>query len=202
MALIGVIQLKTALQTEVGLEMELLVFTGMCRQDPPWLQSAKRALHLPPFPFPYVQVVNFRENHLETDLSSDQIWNHDYAIVEPSITPTSRGLGIAPFVGGDNLYPSLFVGEGSQFTSPLLGIVSFWILHPVAIGTNASPSEIDQNMNIIRDNNGDSLTRWGDYLTIRPFAGVGPLWIASGFILQGGNSGSNVRPMYIIFGSQ
>ena len=41
---------------------------------------------------------------------------------------------------------------------------------------------------------------WGDYIRVRSFNGDGNVWVASGYTLQGGRSGSNVVPRYVIFG--
>jgi hypothetical protein len=180
----------------------IIGFYWNVQQDPLWLQSLKRAFNIPPFPFPYVQEVTFREDQLATSIGGGQIWNSDYAIVQPSIAPTSRGLGIAAFIGGGAFYPSLVVGRGLLASLGSFGTIQLWTLNPVVMGTNAPPPQIDQSMNLVRDSNGNTVTRWGDYLTVRPFAGAGPLWIASGFVLQGGNAGQNVRPMYVIFGLQ
>jgi hypothetical protein len=57
---------------------------------------------------------------------------------------------------------------------------------PVAMGTDAPAPHLDMNRNLVQDSNGNTVTRWGDYLAVRPFAGAGPLWIASGYVLQGG----------------
>jgi hypothetical protein len=177
-------------------------FYWNARQDPLWLQELKRAFNVPANPFPYVQVVTFREDQLATSIGGGQIWNSDYAIVLPSIAPTSRGLGMAAFFGGGALYPNLAVGRGNHPLHGFFPLPTFWVLNPVAMGTDTPPPDLDMMGNLVRDQFGNTVTRWGDYLAARPFSGAGPFWIASGYVLQGGNAGANVRPMYVIFGTQ
>ncbi len=141
-------------------------------------------------PYPYVDM-------LRIDVSSksliDQptLWSSNFAWLYAYVSPNARGdLGIVTFCSGASTgacgYPTFVAGfyVGSASQAP-------WDLYRVSESTNGPSPTCLQDA---------TKPCWGDYVRGRPFNGNGNVWIASGFVLQGGSEPSDVSPRFIVFG--
>jgi hypothetical protein len=131
------------------------------------------------FPYPYVQGLRINASTL-TPIDESALWYTGTAYAYPNVAVNARGhLGMTVAYGGGAYYPSAAVGVEDD-VSP-----TNWQLGSAASGTN-----------------GPSDNAWGDYLAARPASGNGTSWVATGYTLQGGNTGAYVVPLFIWFGRQ
>jgi hypothetical protein len=120
-------------------------------------------------PFPHIRVVRIQTSNM-TLLDEPDIWSPDFAFGYPDAAPNANGdVGITLFMGGGAKNPTHLVGAYNTTTNK-------WILKKVREGTNGP-----------RDH------KWGDYITVRPFAPGKTDWIAVGYTLQGGKTQSQVE---------
>jgi hypothetical protein len=130
------------------------------------------------FPYPYVNVVTFREAGL-TFLSNPKLWNPNLAFMFGYASPNNvpGELGIVAIYGSGQYYPSITAGivDSSSGAPPPYNLVT------IRSGNNAASS-------------------YGDYIRDRPINGVGRIWIGSGYTLQGCSTGSCVEPRFYAFG--
>ena len=103
-----------------------------------------------------------------------------YAFASPSL----HGLSIVAVFGGGHLNPG--VAAGIHISVPK--DPKTWEMHLIANGTNA----IEEGP--------DGKSRWGDYIRVRPYSGIGPLWVGTGFVLHGSSNQTSIRPLYFVFG--
>jgi hypothetical protein len=136
------------------------------------------------FPYPYINAATFKVNSDMKYQGRPYIWSPNFAWLYGFASPNNRGdVAVSAVFGGGKYYPSMAAG----------------------IYNNQNVSGHPWNMiKLVNGTNGPSATQspfeWGDYLRVRPFSGVGPTWIASGWTLQGGVQDLNVEPRYFIFG--
>lgn len=128
------------------------------------------------YPFPHVRVVVMNRN-TKTVTIQPHIWSASFAYAYPAAAPNSNGVvGISlSYGGGSQLFPSHIVGVFETSTST-------WDLAPTDNGTHGPTQNV-----------------WGDYQAVRPHGTQQETWVATGFTLQGGTSGSNIVPRYIHF---
>ena len=127
------------------------------------------------YPYPYVNVVTFKETGL-TYIDNSPIWNPNFAYIYGDMAPNQNGdLGIITMYGGGSFYPSIALGFK-------MNNVMTYDLFSVSQGNAAN-------------------SRMGDYLTIAPDSGQGPTFRAAGYILNGCNNGDCVEPHYYSFGN-
>ncbi|MCZ7394654.1 MAG: hypothetical protein ABOK23_01145 [Candidatus Methanoperedens sp.] len=137
------------------------------------------------FPYPYIEAATFKESD-KSYVGRPSIWSPNFAYQYGAAAPDSRGhLGISVFWGGGSYYPSHAVGIVDSYS----GAPPPWELMTTNVGTNGP------NNTASSDPHG-----WGDYVRVRSYNPSGLLWIATGYTLQGGSSGSFADPRYIIFG--
>jgi hypothetical protein len=140
------------------------------------------------FKYPYVNMATFGG----ADLSYQRrplVWNDNYAWMYGHVSPNSRGLGLAAYWGGGGNYPILNAAIADSYVPA----PAPWQMNWIASGTNAP-----------------ALQRWGDYIRVRPLNGDSscPLWIGSGYILNGGSGSTTAMvensmfPYYYIFGRE
>lgn len=131
------------------------------------------------FPYPYVQGVRINASTM-TLVDEPVIWYTGTAYAYPNVAVNARGhLGLTVAFGGGAYYPSAAVGVEDDL-SP-----TNWQLLAAAFGTNGPSDNV-----------------WGDYLAARPASGNGASWIATGYTLQGGNTGTFIVPLFLWFGRQ
>ncbi len=120
-------------------------------------------------PFPHIRVVRINAATM-AKLDEPDIWSPDYAFAYPDAYPNASGeVGITLFLGGGIKNPTHLVGSFNTATTK-------WILKMVREGTN-----------------GPVQGKWGDYITVRPFAPDNKTWIAAGYTLQGGKTQNDVQ---------
>jgi hypothetical protein len=135
------------------------------------------------FSYPYIEAVRVRESDRSL-LDRPLIWSNSGAFAYPSAHPNARGdLGIAFFFGGNAWYPYFGVGIDDDYSRDLgLG----WEIHYIR-----------------QSSQGPNYNRWGDYISVQPFAPNGLGWVAAGFSLQGCGAFSGCsEPSYSIFGRE
>ncbi len=137
------------------------------------------------FPWPQVRYARFAEAGLGL-LDQGQIWNPNYAWGYPSVHPNDNG-----DVGG-----TMAVGGGGN-AIPYPSFVA-WI----ADDFNADTIAPLENLVIASGNAGPASDRWGDYLTTRRNEPFGETWSASGFVLNGGQTGGFAEPYFVWFGRE
>ncbi len=141
------------------------------------------------FPWPNVRYAVFNEGGLGL-ADQGQIWNDDYAFAYPSVHPNDAGniAGTMCLGGGDP-------APGNPFPYP-----SFmaWIADDYN-GDVIAPAE---GYVIAQSNAGPTSNRWGDYLTSRRALPYGQTWAATGFVLNGGQTGGFVDPYFLWFGRE
>jgi hypothetical protein len=132
------------------------------------------------FPYPYVDVVVLNPDPTSPSrfkiVDNPIIYSTTSAVIEAYVSPNNLGdLGFVAFNGGPNLFPSVIAG----ITTPLGGIVNWYTL---TTGTNGPQSQ-----------------EWGDYIRVRADSGLGSIWIASGYTLQGGSTEQFIVPRFYSF---
>ncbi len=126
-----------------------------------------------PFPFARAVRINVTTKKL---INEPDIWNPGYAYAYPDVCPNDGGrLGITIFRGGGTIFPGHIVGIYDDPTNT-------WSLAVTKNGTN-----------------GPSDNKWGDYITCRKDGGNGLAWVASGFVLNGGNTRDKIDPIFVKF---
>jgi len=118
--------------------------------------------------------------------SEPVISNPNYAWVYAFISPNARGdLGFVAFTAGLTRFPTLDAGILDSYSAPNWQLLRLAVSNsgPQASCVTASGSPC-----------------WGDFIRVRPFNGTGNAWVASGYTLEGGNSGLFVQPRYVVFG--
>ncbi len=114
------------------------------------------------------------------------ISNPNYAWVYAWISPNARGdLGFVAFTAGLTRFPTLDAGILDSYSAPN------WQFLRLAV-SNSGPQTSCVSAS--------GSPCWGDFIRVRPFNGTSNAWVASGYILEGGNSGQFVRPRYVVFG--
>ena len=136
------------------------------------------------FAYPYVEAVRVKESD-RTYLDRPIIWNSTFAFTYPAASPNARGdLGVALFFGGGSYYPSFALSIDDDYSRDA--------------GYGPAPWEL---LGVVQSSQGPLFNRWGDYLSVQPFAPTSLAWIASGYSLQGCGSFSGcAESNYEIFG--
>ena len=137
------------------------------------------------FTWPYVEAVRVRESD-RAYLDRPYVWSSGIAYAYPAAAPNARGdVGVGLFYGSGSIHPSFAVGVDDDFSRAAGYTPPPWYLGYGVSGTT-----------------GPNVNRWGDYISVQPFAPTSLGWTAAGFTLQGtGGSGSSV-PRYVIFGRE
>jgi hypothetical protein len=136
------------------------------------------------FPYPYIEGVRVNESGL-TYLDRPILWNTFGGFAYPAVAPNARGdLGLAAFFSGGGYAPYFLVGIDDDYSRDVGYSIGYW--------------ETDY----LRSGNGPLGNRWGDYISIQPFNPNGLGWVASGFLLQGGNTNGYAEPSSTIFGRE
>jgi hypothetical protein len=136
------------------------------------------------FPYPYVHVVELNEADM-TLIDQPIIWSSANAWAYGAVAVNGQGeLGVTAAYSGGGSYP------GSA----------------VMMRDSVSPSAW-QPLNAQEGLNGPPGNRWGDYLTVHPYAGNGTTWVAATYTLQGTcpdnwGSCSSVQPRLLWFGRE
>jgi len=130
------------------------------------------------FPYPYINAATFDKRDL-TYLSRPYIWSPNHAWLYAAASPSTDQLGIVAFYGGGSFYPSIAAGLRDDSFDSGRG----WNMH-----------------SIVRGSNGPQTNEWGDFIQVSPYSGVGPIFVASGFTLRGGDTESHLLNSYFMFG--
>ena len=117
------------------------------------------------FAYPYINAATFSIRDMSYT-GRPYVWHSDYAWMYGFTSPNKRGLALVAFVGGGALYPTVNFAIADNYVHPPPGWVMYWI----ASSTNAPARQA-----------------WGDFIRVRPYGGESPLWIGTGYILQGGS---------------
>ena len=138
------------------------------------------------FAYPYVEAVRVRESD-RTYIDRPYIWNSSGAFAYPAASPNARGdLGIAAFFGGGSYYPYFLVGIDDDISRD-----------------NGYPPPGWEVYYLRQSSQGPINNRWGDYISVQPFAPTSLGWIASGFTLQGcGDFSGCSESTYTIYGRE
>ncbi len=124
-------------------------------------------------PQPYVEAVRIQKDTFAV-LGDPILWNPDTAYAYAALCANSNGeVGVTTCFGGPTTMPGHQVGI-------LTGTVRWG---GGVIGSHGP--------------NGNG---WGDYLSLRPFAPNGALFVATGYSLQGGGGNINAVPHLVLFG--
>ena len=146
------------------------------------------SVHNATFKWPYINGALFNITNDMKYIERPYVWSPDFAWLDGYVLPNKNGdLGIIAFYGGgiDNP-PSLAVGIHKAVSTNLTSTTKsskFWQMMPLIKGTN-SPNDL----------------KWGDYIRLRNYDNSSNLWVASGYTLQGGDSGKFIDLRYFIFG--
>jgi hypothetical protein len=136
------------------------------------------------FPWPYINAATFNTTDNLAYLGRPYLWSPTFAWMYGYGSPDNQGnVAIQAFYGGGPYHPSIAAGVGNDFS----GSSSPWNMIQVANGT-AGPTFTSVYP-----------PSWGDYIRIRPFNGVGPGWIGSGWTLIGGATPQYIIPHYFEF---
>ena len=141
------------------------------------------------FTYPYVEAVRVRESD-RAYLDRPFIWGASAAFAYPAASPNARGdLGVGFFLGGGGAsgwYPYFGLAIDDDYSRDS--------------GTYLPPP---WNVRYMRQSSqGPYLNRWGDYISVLPFAPTGLGWIAAGFTMQGCGGNYCNEPSYTIFGRE
>jgi hypothetical protein len=138
------------------------------------------------FTYPYVEAVRVREDN-RAYIDRPFIWGSSGAFAYPAASPNARGdLGVGFFFGGG----------GASGWYPYFGLA---IDDDVSRDAGYPPP--GWNVAYVRESSqGPTSNRWGDYISVLPFAPSGLGWIASGFTMQGCGGNYCTEPSYTIFG--
>ncbi|HEU4363844.1 MAG TPA: FlgD immunoglobulin-like domain containing protein [Candidatus Krumholzibacteria bacterium] len=141
------------------------------------------------FPWPNVRFAVFNEGGLGL-ADQGQIWNDDYAFAYPSVHPNDAG----------NIAGTMCLGGGAAAPGNPYPYPSFaaWIADDYN-GDVIAPAEAYV---IAQGDAGPMSNRWGDYLTSRRAIPYGQTWAATGFVLNGGQTGGFVDPYFLWFGRE
>jgi hypothetical protein len=144
------------------------------------LGFAWTAGHGAPFRFPHVRVA-IVDPATMVSVAQPHVWNDAYAFAYPAAAPNRDGsVGLVVAFGGNRWHPSLSVG---YLQSGAAGLT--WRLARAVLGTDGP--------------GGDDEGKWGDYLALLAHPTQSNVWMAAGYTLQGGRTGSNVEPRYLTF---
>jgi predicted component of type VI protein secretion system len=141
------------------------------------------------FPWPNVRFAVFNEGGLGL-ADQGQIWNDDFAFAYPSVHPNDAGniAGTMCLGGGDAPpgnpypYPSFMAWISDDYNGDVIAPMESYV--------------------IAQSNAGPTSNRWGDYLTSRRAIPYGQTWAATGFVLNGGQTGGFVDPYFLWFGRE
>lgn len=130
------------------------------------------------FTYPYIEAATFDDVNFAYN-GRPFIWNPSNAYQYGTASPDTLGnLGIGLFYGGGSFYPSHAVSifdESTPLPPP-------WSLAGTNFGTN-----------------GPANNAWGDYIRVRATT-TDHKWTGTAFTEQGGASGDNIDPRYVVFG--
>ncbi len=132
-----------------------------------------------PFPFPHVQVAQFRASDRAL-LSQVQIWNSSYPFLYPSVGVNARG-----HLGG-----TMFASNPPVCIAYIADDVNGGVLAPL------------EDVPIASSTDGPASDSWGDFLSARPHFPFANTWVGSCYSLQGGGQNANARPAYVWFGRE
>ncbi len=137
------------------------------------------------FPWPYVQYARFDVSGLGL-LDESMIWHPDFAYAYASVHPNDNGdiAGTIAYGGGNLVIPYPSCGA--------------WIADDYN-GDQIVPGEV---YTFATGNAGPASDRWGDFFTTRRSNPYGNTWIGTGFVLNGGQGGSDVDPYFVWFGRE
>ena len=126
-------------------------------------------------PHPFIRVVRINQNAMKL-MDEPDLWSADRAWAYPAMSPNQRGdVGVSAFCGGGGRFPTHAVGHLDEATGT-------W---EMALGKAST--------------HGPANGAWGDYVDIRPDPSRTTYWLASGFVLQGGNSRNHIVPRVVLF---
>jgi hypothetical protein len=130
--------------------------------------------HDPDRPHAYCRVVQIQEDSKQL-IGEPDIYSPSHAWAYPAVCGNSAGvLGFTAFLGGSDLHPSHAVG--------VLEDNGAWSAVLSQAGTH-SPAE----------------SVWGDYLSCRTDSGDPGTWVASGYVLEGGDHRTDIVPRVVRF---
>jgi hypothetical protein len=136
------------------------------------------------FRYPYIDAATFNLNAM-VYVGRPYLWSQSHAWMYGDVSPNQQGLGLAAFYGGGRYYPSL-AAAAEQTTN---GNPSSWRMQNIMSGSDGPAPNPET---------GES--GWGDFVRVKPYSGIGPLWIASGYTLQGGSNAEFIVPFVFVFG--
>ncbi len=126
-------------------------------------------------PFPFVKCARMDAKNFKL-LDEPDIWSDKFAYAYADVCPNDQGKpGITLFRGGGQEFPDHLIGVFDEDQKQ-------WDLALAKNGTDA-PEDL----------------KWGDYLTCRKNTPNGKSWVASGFVLNGGGTRKNVKPILVYF---
>ena len=142
------------------------------------------------FPYPYVNAAVFDLSNNTNYVGRPYIWNSHYPILYAYSSPNRNGeLGVIVYYGdGVQIPPSLSfsVLENNKFNES-----ATWNSVPLVNSTHSPQVDIDREEGRLLIS-----YEWGDYIRARPYFGPDYLWVASGYVLEGGSTDENVKPYY------
>jgi hypothetical protein len=136
------------------------------------------------FRYPYIDAATFGVNSMAY-IGRPYLWSQSHAWMYGDSSPNQQGLGLSAFYGGGRFYPSL--GAAAEYTTS--GNPANWHMQNIMSGTSGPAPNAET---------GES--GWGDFVRVKPYSGAGPLWIASGFTLEGGSTAEFIIPFVFVFG--
>jgi len=126
-------------------------------------------------PWPHIRVARINVASMKL-LDEPDIWSPDYAYAYPDAAVNGQGdVGMTAVYGGGTKFPSMLVGYYDEGSGK-------WEMRAAVTGTN-----------------GPADSKWGDYVSIRPYTDSKTAWIAAGFTLQGGKTVDNVQVHMVRF---
>jgi len=153
------------------------------------------------YPFPYTRRVYFKESDISY-LGSSSFWGSWGALLFLSLTPNARGHIGGTFAWGGGTGPGNFYPGTGIFIEDDIAPAQPWSYDYYLWG---------QGNTCQFNDNGTLLYRWGDYLTVRPFAPASDVWAAAGYAVKGADCGSRdtfgnplwrSEPHYVVFGRE
>ncbi len=125
-------------------------------------------------PHPYIRAARIDTATMRLTDEPD-LWSRNGAYAYPAACPNQRGdIGMSAFFGGPT-HPAHVVAHLDERTRTWQAAITKTSTHAPSLG------------------------KWGDYVSIRPDPTRRTYWVASGFVLTGGNDRRNVDPLVATF---
>lgn len=133
------------------------------------------------FPFPYINAATFDVTKNMTYLGRPYIWSPRFAWLYPSVSVNNNDVALLAYYGNDTVPPSIAFGISNNLTKN-----DHWNMVSLKKGTDFPSIREDRT----------PIYQWGDYVTLRARQGQESKWYAAAFVLENGQSDSDVKPYY------